>query len=194
MPTLGVEGRYPFFGENDIWNSSVNLTKVLGPPQHEGRIVLRYTTRPAARSSQFNGRFNFDRNTSESSGHRTPVCQCVAGFGQQLQRGHYSSRSDAQFSNVEWFIQDSWRVRQNITIDGGIRFYRIGPTRSRGDQLAVFQPASFNPANAPQLIQPVNTADGRRGLKPGYRRDSAGGQDRYVVPGLRESNQRHSGL
>src|SRR4029453_726372 len=74
--------------------------------------------------------------------------------------------ADAQFSNVEWFIQDSWRVRPNVTIDGGIRFYRIGPTRSRGDQLGVFQPASFNPANAPQLIQPVNTADGRRGLNP----------------------------
>ena len=74
--------------------------------------------------------------------------------------------ANAQFTNVEWFIQDSWRVRPNLTIDGGIRFYRIGPTRSRDDQLAVFQPDTFSAANAPQLIQPVNTADGRRGLNP----------------------------
>ena len=30
IATLGVEGRYPFFGQNDIWNTSANLTKVMG--------------------------------------------------------------------------------------------------------------------------------------------------------------------
>ena len=53
-----------------------------------------------------------------------------------------------------------------MTIDGGIRFYRIGPTESSRRQIAVFRPDPFNPANAPLLIQPVNTADGRRGLNP----------------------------
>ena len=40
LPQLGVEGRYPFFGENDIWNSSVNLTKVMG--SHNVKAGLFY--------------------------------------------------------------------------------------------------------------------------------------------------------
>ncbi len=46
----------------------------------------------------------------------------------------------AKFMNFEWFLQDNWRVKKNLTIDAGIRFYYVGPTESRGDQLAVFQP------------------------------------------------------
>ena len=57
-------------------------------------------------------------------------------------------------------------MAKNFTVDAGIRFYRIGPTKSRGDQLAVFIPERYNAANAPVLIQPVNTPQGRRGINP----------------------------
>ena len=166
LGTLGVEGRYPFFGENDIWNSSVNLTKVLGSHNMKAGIFYEYTTRPAARSSQFNGRFNFDRNTANPLDAGHPYANALLGSVNSYNEATSHPDADAQFTNFEWFIQDSWRVRPNLTIDGGIRFYRIGPTRSRDDQLAVFQPDTFSLANAPQLIQPVNTSEGRRGINP----------------------------
>jgi hypothetical protein len=166
MPTLGVEGRYPFFGENDIWNSSVNLTKVLGSHNMKAGIFYEYTTRPAARSSQFNGRFNFDRNTANPLDTGHPYANALLGSVNSYNEATIHPDANAQFTNFEWFIQDSWRLRPNLTIDGGLRFYRIGPTKSSGDQLAVFQPDRYNPANAPLLIQPVNTSEGRRGINP----------------------------
>jgi outer membrane receptor protein involved in Fe transport len=166
MPTLGVEGRYPFFGENDIWNSSVNLTRIVGSHNLKAGIFYEYTTRPAARSSNFNGTYNFDRNTANPLDAGHPYANALLGSVNAYTEATAHPTANAQFTNVEWFIQDSWRVRPNVTLDGGIRFYRIGPTRSRGDQLAVFQPDRYNPAAAPLLIQPISTADGRRGLNP----------------------------
>ena len=109
MPTLGVEGRYPFFGENDIWNSSLNLTKVLGSHNMKAGIFYEYTTRPAARSSQFNGRFNFDRNTANPLDTGHPYANALLGSVNSYNEATSHPDADAQFTNFEWFIQDSWR-------------------------------------------------------------------------------------
>ena len=166
LPQLGVEGRYPFFGQNDIWNTSFNMTKIAGTHTMKAGVFIEHTTRPAARSSQFNGAFNFDRNTANPLDANHPYANALIGSVNNYSEATSHPDAHAVFTNVEWFVQDSWRVRPNVTIDAGLRFYRIGPTRSTGDQLAVFQPSLFDPARAPLLIQPVNTPDGRRGLNP----------------------------
>ena len=38
--------------------------------------------------------------------------------------------------NTELYVQDNWRVKQNFTIDAGVRFYYITPTQSEGDEVA----------------------------------------------------------
>jgi outer membrane receptor protein involved in Fe transport len=166
LPTLGVEGRYPFFGENDIWNSSVNLTRIMGPHNLKAGLFYEYTTRPAARSSQFNGTFNFNRDTNNPLDTNHPFANALIGSVQSYSEATAHPDANAQFTNVEWFVQDNWRVAKNFTIDAGIRFYRIGPTKSRGDDLAVFIPERYNAANAPVLIQPTMTPQGRRGINP----------------------------
>ena len=139
----------------------------VGLPQHEGGDLLRVhdaagrALEPVQRTVQLRPQYGEPARRRIT---RTPTRCSVPSTATTKPRSHPDA--NAQFTNFEWFIQDSWRVRPNLTIDGGIRFYRIGPTRSRDDQLAVFQPDTFNLANAPLLIQPVNTADGRRGLNP----------------------------
>jgi hypothetical protein len=166
LPSLGVEGRYPFFGENDIWNSSANLTKVIGSHNLKAGLFFEYTTRPAARSSQFNGNFSFNRDTSNPLDTNHPFANALIGSVQSYSEATAHPDANAQFANVEWFVQDNWRVNRRLTIDAGVRFYRIGPTKSRGDQLAVFIPERYDPARAPALIEPVSTPQGRRGRNP----------------------------
>jgi Carboxypeptidase regulatory-like domain/TonB-dependent Receptor Plug Domain len=166
LPQLGVEGRYPFFGENDIWNTSANLTRVIGAHNLKAGIFFEYTTRPAARSSQFNGTFNFNRDTNNPLDTNHPFANALIGSVQSYSEADAHPDANAQFTNVEWFIQDNWRLTRTLTIDAGIRFYHIGPTKSRGDQLAVFRPELYNPAAAPVLIQPITTSAGRRGVNP----------------------------
>ena len=166
IASLGVEGRYPFFGQNDIWNTSANLTKVMGAHNMKVGLFWEHTTRPAARSSTFNGSFNFDRNTSNPLDTNHPYANALIGSVNSYSEATQHPDADARFTNIEWFVQDNWRVRKNFTVDAGVRFYRIGPTTSRGDQLAVFLPDQFNASQAPLLIQPISTPDGRRGVNP----------------------------
>ena len=155
IATLGVEGRYPFFGQNDIWNSSFNLTKVMGPHNVKVGLFFEHTTRPAARSAHVQRSLQLRPQYRQPPRHESSVCQRAPRVGQQLLRIHAASDADARFTNLEWFVQDNWRLKKNFTIDAGLRFYCIGPTTSKGDQLAVFLPDQFNASQAPLLIQPT---------------------------------------
>jgi hypothetical protein len=57
-------------------------------------------------------------------------------------------------------------VKSNFTIDGGVRFYYIQPTRSDGDRVAHFEPDKWNADAAPMLMRPISTPQGRRVRNP----------------------------
>ena len=41
----------------------------------------------------------------------------------------------ARYSNIEWFVQDNWKVTRRFTLDCGVRFYYIQPTYQRRRQI-----------------------------------------------------------
>jgi hypothetical protein len=55
----------------------------------------------------------------------------------------------------EAFAQDSWKATSKLRVEYGVRFSRIQPYYSLWRNMLVFDPASYNPANAPQL-NPAN--------------------------------------
>ena len=69
--------------------------------------------------------------------------------------------------NTEWYVQDNWRVKQNFTIDAGLRFYYLTPTQSEGDEVAAFGPNVWQASQAPLLYTPVVDAAGPAGAEPG---------------------------
>ena len=78
--------------------------------------------------------------------------------------GHPSAHG--QFLITEWYAQDSWRVKRNVTVDAGLRFYYMTPTQSDGDDVAAFEPGQWSGAQAPRLYTPVSTPQGRMALNP----------------------------
>ena len=52
---FGIEQRFPFFGYNTLFNVSSNVTKVAGAHTFKAGLFVEHTTRPAARTSSFNG-------------------------------------------------------------------------------------------------------------------------------------------
>ena len=57
-------------------------------------------------------------------------------------------------------------MNRAFTIDAGVRFYVLTPTRNRGGQVTQFVPEQFDPSAAPLLFQPVTTPQGRRARNP----------------------------
>ena len=163
---LGVESRWPFFGFNDIWNLSGNITKIKGAHNFKTGAFFEHTKRPAARSSFFNGTISFNTDGSNPLNTNVGFANALLGAVTQYTESTGHPNAHGRFSNLEWYVQDNWRLTHNFTLDAGVRFYHITPTESRGDKVAQFVPSLWNASAAPQLIQPISTPQGRRGVNP----------------------------
>lgn len=166
IASFNVESRWPFFGFNTLFNVSGNLTKVKGAHNIKTGLFMERTTRPAQRSSTFNGALSFNADGSNPLNTNVGFANALLGAVSQYQESNGHPTAHGLFYNTEWYVQDNWQVKRNFTIDAGLRFYSITPTRSDGDKVAQFMPGDFNPASAPLLFQPISTPQGRRAVNP----------------------------
>lgn len=164
-PQLNIEQRFPFFGTNNIWNYSDNLSKIWGVHNLKAGFYLEYTTRNAARAAAFNGTFSFDRNTNNPLDTNHPFANALLGVVNSYTEADRKLDGHARYKNVEWFLQDNWKVTKRLTLDYGMRFYWIQPTLSAGDKLAYFDPNLYDASKQPALMTPscltANPCSGR---------------------------------
>jgi Carboxypeptidase regulatory-like domain/TonB-dependent Receptor Plug Domain len=163
---FNIEQRFPFFGFNTLFNVSGNVTKVKGAHTLKTGLFVEHTTRPAARTSSFNGTFSFNTDNSNSRNTNIGFANAMLGAITEYTESDGHPSAHGQFLITEWYAQDNWRVNRKLTLDAGVRFYYMTPTQSEGDQVAAFEPGEWNTAQAPRLYQPVSTPDGRRARNP----------------------------
>ena len=165
---LLVEGRFPFFGTNNIWNYSDNLSKVIGSHSLKMGAYLEHTTRNAARSTVFNSTYNFDRDATNPYDTNYSYANAILGVVDGYTEANKHPAAHGRYTNLEWYVQDTWKATKRLTIDAGLRFYLVQPSYSAGDQLGVFDLATYDAAKQPPLIRPyLDPATGKRvGIDP----------------------------
>ncbi len=108
------------------------------------------------------GAFDFNRNANN------PL-DANHGYANAL-LGNFNSYSEATarvnggwwFWNFEWYVQDNWRVSQQLTLDIGLRFYHLPPQTDRNSTIASFDPDACNRSKAPALYYPALNPAGKR--------------------------------
>lgn len=164
---LNIEQRFPFFGTNNIWNWSDNLSKIWRSHNIKTGIYIERTTRNAARGSAFNGTFNFNRDVNNPLDTNYAYSNALLGTVQSYTEASNKPDGHARYLNVEWFVQDTWKATKRLTFDVGVRFYKIQPTWSANDQLSAFDVQLYDRTKQPALIQPFrNAANVRVGRDP----------------------------
>jgi hypothetical protein len=151
---LNIEQRFPFFGTNNIWNYSDNISWVKGNHNMKAGLYFEYTTRNAARAAAFNGTFSFDRNVNNPQDANHPFANALIGSVNAYTEANNKLDGHARYRNIEWFVQDNWKVTRRFTVDAGLRFYYIEPTYSEGDSLVFFDPTLYDASKQPVLMTP----------------------------------------
>ena len=163
---LTMDGRFPLTSGHDISTLSSNLTKVLGAHSLKAGI---YVDRVGAYNQvgvAFNGVFDFGRNVNDPLDTNYAYSNAALGVFNSYSEPSTRPHESALANNVEWFLQDNWKVTRRLTLDLGMRFSLVNPAYVVGDQISSFVPGRFDPSKQVQLIQAAIVGGQRVGVNP----------------------------
>ena len=129
------------------------ITVTYSPASHliKAGFYLDLSWRDSYNPSNFNGLFDFRRTASNpldtGYAYSNAALGVFSSYTETSKRVWYKMRS----SNVEWFVQDTWKVTRRLTLDYGMRFYVIGPQYDADDQISGFLPERYDPSKQVQL-------------------------------------------
>jgi hypothetical protein len=160
---LSVIGSFPYENWNDIYSVVDNLSKVWG--KHNLKMGF-YFERDGKRSplwSTYRGTLSFGHSSLNPISANDGFANALLGVVNSFQQSTQGGSGDWWFNNIEWYLQDNWKLTPRLTLDAGIRFYHMGPVVDHSGKMSTFNPALYNPANAPRLYQPVLQGTNRVG-------------------------------
>jgi hypothetical protein len=183
MPGLGFGGATPnqptysngnpeYSNNNIIDTATDNISKVWGNHSLKGGVYVEFNRKiQPCGSAGCNGyvgsySFNIDPNNPLNTGD---------GFANAL-LGYYDSYNEWNakivvndtYWNVEFYLQDNWKVTKRLTLDYGVRFYHQTPEidKEPGNQFAYFNSADYVPSQSPRYYVPGLVGGKRVALDP----------------------------
>ncbi|MCL5744796.1 MAG: carboxypeptidase regulatory-like domain-containing protein, partial [Acidobacteria bacterium] len=164
---LFVEGRFPLNQDESIFSITDSLTKIAGAHTIKGGIYVDRVWRNAAATGvAFNGTVNFNRNNNNPLDTNWAYANAMYGVFDSYTEASNRPYMHFRAGNIEWFLQDNWKVTRRLTLDYGMRFCLVPPLTERDRLVAGYVPSRFDPATQVKLIAPAMVGGKRVGLDP----------------------------
>ena len=153
-PFTGFNGT-PFRNFNNTFDITDNVTKVRGSHTLKAGIYMHKSRKDQTAFTSINGDIWFDRDSQNPGDTNWAYSNAMLGNYRQLAQSNTVLNGQYRSWNVEWFVQDNWRVNRKLTLDYGMRFYWIQPQFDQALQTSSFNPSLFDQASRAVLIQPA---------------------------------------
>ena len=166
LPTVAVAGLSSIGAPQLFHNNYKNLTVADNLSMHRGNhnlkggFLLAWEDKNELSGSGTQGSFNFAAGGGRTAfqnfltGNRDGLC----GSGCTYTEPTIEIASQFRFHRYEFYVQDSWKVRPDLTIDLGLRYALQPPVTDVNDVLTNFDPKLYNRAQAPQFTSAAATA------------------------------------
>jgi hypothetical protein len=175
IPAINISGYTGVTGSNQPSKAATptfvlydNLTKLVGPHSLKFGFYFENMNMNELNQAADNGSFSFGNSSSNPKNSGVPWANALLGnFDSYIEAGPQTQTVYHAFVR-EFYAQDSWRARRNLTIEFGMRYSLISPWSSKWNNEVVFMQRFWDPAKAPQVaangsIVP-NTGDPYNGL------------------------------
>ncbi len=153
-PNIGSNNA-PFYNFNTTYDFLGNLTKVWG--RHTSKVGL-YAQKSLKDQSGFganNGIINFADASANPFDTSYAAANAATGVFQTFSQASVYPIGEYRYWNVEWYVQDNWKVNDRLTLDYGMRFYWVQPQHDEAGLTSNFAPELFNQSDAVRLYRPA---------------------------------------
>jgi hypothetical protein len=148
-------GSLPYANENPTINYTDNVSKVFGDHILKAGIFYETATKTQSPYADTPGTLIFDQSSSNPGDTGWPYATALLGnYTAFTQISNYEVAHYA-YNQTEWYIQDTWKVKPNFTLNYGLRFSVMGRLHETGGLVSSFVPSDYNPAQAVSFWQPT---------------------------------------
>ncbi len=156
VPNFGHDPRWPFVGTDLVQSLSNKFTWVKGSHNLKAGVYLERMARNVSVYSTFNAAgtyyFGSDRAAALDTGY--PYSNALLGSIFAYGDDNRKVINHARYTQLEWFIQDTWKATRRLTFDLGLRFHRVGDLYSKDAKLGFFRQEEYDASKAGQLLFP----------------------------------------
>ncbi|MGH9829954.1 MAG: hypothetical protein ACREDR_42625, partial [Blastocatellia bacterium] len=136
----------PFHNDNPSHTAVDNLTYTRGSHTFKAGVLISREAKNEDAGGGFNGQFNFNGTITGNA-----LMDFLEGKAASYTEGSNDVIVHERFKTFEWYVQDSWRVRPNLTLTLGLRHsIYLNPTDAN-NLLDSFLPRLYDPAKAVTL-------------------------------------------
>lgn len=159
---ISISNSLPWYVSNTFFSFVHNLSKVAGKHTFKIGIYLERTRKDQSADAPTRGSLAFDHDSNNPLDTNYAFASALLGYYTHYSEAGSRPQGQYRFTNLEWYLQDNWRVTPRLTLDYGIRFYHDPPQYDQRGQISTFVPSLYDPAQAPVLLRPGLDADGKR--------------------------------
>ncbi len=161
-PNYGTNNA-PFFNYNRTFDVIDNFSKIVDKHALKTGLYFQYSWKDQTVFTNANGNINFIDSTSNPFDTGFGFANAAIGVYNSFNQASSYPTGQYRYTNLEFYIQDNWKVRQRLTLDYGLRFYYIQPQYDKALQTSTFLPNLFDRSKAIRLFRPVIGTDPRTG-------------------------------
>jgi hypothetical protein len=156
-PTFSLDSRWPFGGTDQLQTIQDKVTWVKGAHTFKTGIYYERMARNVSVYSVYNaaGTYYFGSDRANPLDTNYPYANAMAGSIFAYGDDNTKLVNHAHYSQIEWYVQDTFKASRRLTIDYGARFYRVGDLNSQGANLGLFNTASYDATKVGQLLYPA---------------------------------------
>lgn len=175
VPDIAFDGRWPITGADSSMPISDTITYTRGSHIFKAGVIRVYERFAQARSGTFAGQFDFSNDGNDPTNAQFAYANAFLGHVTSYSESMGRVPDNRRQYTWQWFIQDTWKVRRNITLDIGLRMAKWAPALQGGGEASAFSFERFDPSwggKAPVLYRPTCagtfpcTGTNRRALNP----------------------------
>ncbi|HWR15362.1 MAG TPA: carboxypeptidase regulatory-like domain-containing protein [Terriglobales bacterium] len=160
---ISVIGSFPYDNWNDIYTIVDNLSMVRGKHNLKFGFYFERDGKVSPLWSTYRGTLSFGHSALNPISANDGFANAMLGIVNSFQQSTQGGSGDWWFNNLEWYVQDNWKLTSRLTLDAGLRFYHMGPVVDYSNKMSTFNPALYDRTKAPRLYQPVMQGGNRVG-------------------------------
>jgi hypothetical protein len=129
---------------------SDNLTMIRGKHSLKmGALIVRNRKDQNGRTG-YTGNLAFNTNATRSTGNA--FADALLGNFRTYNEADNDPVGFFRFNQWEVYGTDTWKIRPNLSLEIGARFYHFGPTYTQANNMANFDPSLYNPSQAVTIL------------------------------------------